>query len=63
MDHRRQQNVIRTPVAHLPCVVLFCSYYGTAHFDIFYDLVLNRHMAKLKLLVECITNFIIQDAI
>ena len=63
MDHRRQPNVIRMSVAHSLCVLLFCSYCSTAYFNIFYDLILNRHMAKLNLLVECITNFIILDAL
>ena len=50
IDHRGHQNVVRTSVT-LSCAscatILFLP-----HFDVIYDLLLNRHMATWNLFVE-----------
>lgn len=55
VDHRRQQNMVRTSVMHtsVPCVpFLFLT-----HFDMICDLFLNRSMSTWNLFMKLIIDY------
>ena len=43
IDHRRRQNVIKTSVTHSTAACATSLF--LQHFDVIFDLLLNRHMA------------------
>ena len=51
IDHRRRQNVVRTSVTHSAIASCATSLF-LPHFDVIYDLLLNRRTATWNLFVK-----------
>ena len=48
IDQRRRQNLVRTSVTHS---AIACTFFFSPHFDVIFDLLLNRRMATWNLLI------------